>query len=429
MVGVVAGLPALRLRGPYLLLATLGVYFISQLVWKEFLVHNFGFGGMQVPRPQLPTWTAGLPLIGTDTGQGMVIDSNLRWYLLLLPICGVIMLFLSNLARSRVGRSFAAVRERDVSAALLGINVARTKLVAFAVSSAVVSIAGALSSYFLGARGEDSFPIQITLNFAIMIVVGGFSSIQGAIFGALFFVAMPELTSWARGELPILRDSDFLQKNAGAIDLLIFGALVVLVLVNKPDGLAGIWRDVKGWVRAMAVHDLSAVTASSPTAEGGLEIRGVEVPTATSSPSAVCRCTFPRGFVSVLGANGAGKTTLVRAITGLLPLHRGRIVAGTITLDGRHLETLSSRERVRAGSPRCPRDASCSPTSPWRRTCCAGGHAWRPAAIQRGHRPDLRAVPRLAERRKQTAGYLSGGEQQMVAVGRGPDGQADVPGV
>ena len=247
VVGVVAGLPALRLRGPYLLLATLGVYFISQLVWKEFLVHNFGFGGMQVPRPQLPTWTAGLPLIGTETGQGMVIDSNLRWYLLLLPICGVIMLFLSNLTRSRVGRSFAAVRERDVSAALLGINVARTKLVAFAVSSAVVSIAGALSSYFLGARGEDSFPIQITLNYAIMIVVGGFSSIQGAIFGALFFVAMPELTSWARGELPILRDSDFLQKNAGAIDLLIFGALVVLVLVNKPDGLAGIWRDVKGW--------------------------------------------------------------------------------------------------------------------------------------------------------------------------------------
>ena len=246
-----------------------------------------------------------------------------------------------------MGRSFAAVRERDASAALLGINVARTKLVAFAVSSAVVSVAGALSSYFLGARGEDSFPIQITLNYAIMIVVGGFSSIQGAIFGALFFVAMPELTSWACGELPILRDSDFLQKNAGAIDLLIFGALVVLVLVNKPDGIAGIWRDVKGWFRAMAVHDLSAVAPSSPTSEGGLEIRGVEVSYGNVvALRGVSVHLPPRGFVSVLGANGAGKTTLVRAITGLLPLHRGRIVAGTITLDGRHLETLSSRERV-----------------------------------------------------------------------------------
>jgi branched-chain amino acid transport system permease protein len=247
VVGVVAGLPALRLRGPYLLLATLGVYFVSQLAWKEFLVHNFGFVGMQVPRPQLPSWTAGLPLIGTDTGEGMVINSNLRWYWLLLPICGLTMLFLSNLTRSRVGRSFAAVRERDVSASLLGVNVAMTKLLAFAVSSAVVAMAGALSSYFLGARGEDSFPIQVTLNYAIMIVVGGFSSIQGAIFGALFFHVMPELTSWARAEAPGLRDVDYLQRHAGELDLLIFGALVVLVLTTKPDGLAGLWRDLKGW--------------------------------------------------------------------------------------------------------------------------------------------------------------------------------------
>jgi branched-chain amino acid transport system permease protein len=247
VVGVAAGLPALRLRGPYLLLATLGVYFISQLAWKEFLVANFGFVGMQVPRPQLPAWTAGLPLIGTDTGQGMVINSNLRWYFVLLPICGLTMLFLSNLTRSRVGRSFAAVRERDVSASLLGINVAHTKLLAFAVSSAVVAMAGGLSSYFLGARGEDSFPIQVTLNYAIMIVVGGFSSIQGAIFGALFFHAMPEVTSWLRSEAPVLRDVEFLQDHAGEIDLLIFGFLVVIVLMTKPDGLAGLWRDVKGW--------------------------------------------------------------------------------------------------------------------------------------------------------------------------------------
>lgn len=247
VVGVVTGLPALRLRGPYLLLATLGVFFISQLAWKEFLVANFGFVGMQVPRPQLPAWTAGLPLIGSDTGEGLVISSNLNWYVLLLPLCGMTMLFLSNLTRSRVGRSFAAVRERDVSASLLGINVARTKLLAFAVSSAVVTMSGALSSYFLGARGEDSFPIQVTLNFAIMIVVGGFSRIQGAIFGALFFHAMPELTKWLRGEAPVIRDVDYLQDHAGEIDLLIFGALVVLVLMTKPDGLAGLWRDIKGW--------------------------------------------------------------------------------------------------------------------------------------------------------------------------------------
>ena len=127
----------------------------------------------------------------------------------------------------------------------------------------------------------------------------------------------------------------------------------------------------------------------------------------------------PRGFVSVLGANGAGKTTLVRAITGLLPLHRGRIVAGTITLDGRHLETLSSRERVRAGVAAGARgtQAVCPPHRGGE-PVVRGGHAWRPAAIHEDIGRIYELFPRLAERRKQTAGYLSGGEQQMVAVGR-----------
>lgn len=248
-IGVVVGLPALRLKGPYLLLATLGVYFIALLMWKKFLVNQFGFVGMQVPRPQLPSWTADLPIIGTDTGEGMVISTNLAWYVILLPICGLTMLFLSNLTRSREGRAFAAVRERDVSASLIGINVSRSKLLAFAVSSAVVTMSGALSSYYLGARGEDSFPIQLTLNFAIMIVVGGFSSIQGAIFGALFFHALPELTKWLRAEAPVFSDIDYLQDHAGEIDLLIFGLLVVIVLMTKPDGLSGLWQDIKKWVQ------------------------------------------------------------------------------------------------------------------------------------------------------------------------------------
>ncbi len=122
----------------------------------------------------------------------------------------------------------------------------------------------------------------------------------------------------------------------------------------------------------------------------------------------------------MLGANGAGKTTLVRAITGLLPLHRGRIVAGTITLDGRHLETLSSRERVHAGVAQVPERKHQAVRPPHR-----GGEPVVRAAT-RGDRAGIREdvgriyelFPRLAERRKQTAGYLSGGEQQMVAVGR-----------
>ena len=170
----------------------------------------------------------------------------------------------------------------------------------------------------------------------------------------------------------------------------------------------------------MAVHDLSAVAASSPTSEGGLEIRGVEVSYGNVvALRGVSVHLPPRGFVSVLGANGAGKTTLVRAITGLLPLHRGRIVAGTITLDGRHLETLSSRERVRAGVAQVPegRKLFAHLTVEENLLCGAATRGDR-AAIHEDIGRIYELFPRLAERRKQTAGYLSGGEQQMVAVGR-----------
>ena len=247
LIGVVVGIPALRLRGPYLLLATMGVYFIALLAWKKFLLAEFGFMGMQVPAPQLPAWTADLPWIGTDTGEGLLIRTNLSWYFVLLPMCVIPIILLSNLTRSREGRAFAAVRVRDVSASLIGINVARTKLLAFGVSSAVVSMSGALSCYYLGARGEDSFPVQLTLNFAIMIVVGGFASIQGAVFGTIFYYVLPELTRWLRSEAPIIRDVDYLQDHAGEIDLLIFGLLVVFVLMTRPDGLSGLWGDIKGW--------------------------------------------------------------------------------------------------------------------------------------------------------------------------------------
>ena len=80
-----------------------------------------------------------------------------------------------------------------------------------------------------------------------MIVVGGFASIQGAVFGTIFYYVLPELTRWLRSEAPIIRDVDYLQDHAGEIDLLIFGLLVVFVLMTRPDGLSGLWGDIKGW--------------------------------------------------------------------------------------------------------------------------------------------------------------------------------------
>ncbi len=246
IVGIVVGLPALRLKHLYLLLATFGVHFVMMLIWREYLQRNFGYVGIRFDNPTIPTWLHWLPFIDPDENGEFLIVGNFRWYWVLMPITVGIILFMVNVIRTREGRAFAAVRDRDVSAALLGINVARSKLWAFAVSSAIVSLSGVLGSYYLGARGEDSFGIPLILNYAIIIVVGGFSTIQGAVFGSVFFWVLPEWFKWAREEVWLIRDIEFLSRYASEIDLAIKGVLVVAILVFKPDGLAGFWKDAKG---------------------------------------------------------------------------------------------------------------------------------------------------------------------------------------
>ena len=245
VVGVIVGLPALRLKHLYLLLATLGVHFVMLLIWREYLQRNFGFVGIRFEDPSIPSWLHWLPFIDPDENGEFIINSNFRWYWVIMPITVATLLFMVNVVRTREGRAFAAVRERDVSASLLGVNVARSKLLAFAVSSAVVSMSGALGSYYLGARGEDSFNLDLVLDYAVIIVVGGFSSIQGAIFGSIFFWALPEWFKWAREEVWIIRDIEFLSDHASEVDLAIRGFLTVIILVYKPLGLAGLWADTK----------------------------------------------------------------------------------------------------------------------------------------------------------------------------------------
>ena len=245
VVGFVVGLPALRLRGLYLLLATLGVHFVMLLVWREYLIRNFGFVGIRFDDPTIPSWLHWLPFINPDDNGEFLIDSQFRWYWILMPYTVASLMFMVNIVRTREGRAFAAVRERDVSASLLGVNVARSKLLAFAVSSAVVSMSGAIGSYYLGARGEDSFTINLVLNYAVIIVVGGFMSIQGAVFGSVFFWALPEWFKWAREELWLVKDIDFLSDHPSEIDIAIKGFLVVIILVYKPEGLTGVWHDIR----------------------------------------------------------------------------------------------------------------------------------------------------------------------------------------
>lgn len=244
LVGVIVGLPALRFRGIYLLIATFGVHFFFLLAYNKFQVAFFGFNAIRFSSPTLPGW---IPFLPANEDGLFVIQGNFRWYWFLLIAATASVWFMSNLVRSREGRAFRAIAQHDVSASLIGINVTKSKLLAFAVSSAFVAMAGALGAYYLGARGEDSFPFTVVLNFAIMIIVGGYATMKGAVMGAFFFYLAPVFFEWGSSQLPGLRSIAFLQRYESETNLAIFGFLIIFVLILRPSGLAGLWDSIKGY--------------------------------------------------------------------------------------------------------------------------------------------------------------------------------------
>lgn len=248
IIGAIVGLPALRFRGLYLLIATFGVHFFFFLAYKKFQTTFFGFNAIRFDPPQVPAWLHWLPFISPDEDGIFEITGNFRWYWVLLPLAAVSILFMYNVIRTREGRSFMAIKEHDVSASLIGINVTRAKLLAFSVSSAFVSLTGVLGAYYIGARGEDSFPFQVVLFYAIMIIVGGFSTMQGAVFGAFFFYMAPVFFDWVRSEVPGISSISILQRYANETNLAIFGILIIIVLVSRPTGLSGIWQSIRQYI-------------------------------------------------------------------------------------------------------------------------------------------------------------------------------------
>lgn len=244
LIGALVALPALRFRGLYLLIATFGVHFFFLFGYRAFQVRFFGFSGIRFDAPALPGW---IPFLPEDPDGTFAIFGNFRWYWVLLIAATLSVLFMSNVLRTREGRAFRAVGEHDVAASLIGINVTKSKLLAFSISSAFVSLSGALSSYYLGARGEDSFPFAVVLNFAIMIIVGGHASMTGATLGAFFFYLAPPFFQWGTVHTPVLRDIAVLQRYESEVHLAIFGLLIIIVLVLRPSGLAGVWISTKGY--------------------------------------------------------------------------------------------------------------------------------------------------------------------------------------
>jgi branched-chain amino acid transport system permease protein len=232
VIGTVVGLPSLRVRGLYLLLSTLALHFITLYVFLEYQLDNFGPAGIPFDPPEIGPFT---------------IDTDVKWYFMLLVFVVVTLLVSKNLLRTREGRAFVAIRDHDIAAGSLGVNVAAVKLKAFAYSSFIVSVAGALFAYNLGTATREIYTLNFVIEFYAMIIIGGMASLLGAVLGALLWQLLPGILDTISletgGSTPVI--GDLVEKYQAQTVSLVLGTLILLILIFKPEGLTGIWQAVK----------------------------------------------------------------------------------------------------------------------------------------------------------------------------------------
>jgi branched-chain amino acid transport system permease protein len=260
VVGFLIGLPALRLRGNYLVIVTLGLVFVALYVWKKWTTFTGGNEGSPMPIKadfSLGFWSIDFlkpTVLGKELGakQGLMY---LAWGFVIVTA-----LLVKNIVRTRPGRALQAVRDRDVAAEVVGVSLFRYKIGAFVISSAIAAFAGVLYGLYLGylTPDETTLGLVLSIQFLAVIVVGGIGTIYGSILGALVIGALPEFIKLVvpdNWKLPILgwpivtNDPAAAGFSKGALSTIIYALLIIGFLVFEPRGLAGIWRRIQAYFR------------------------------------------------------------------------------------------------------------------------------------------------------------------------------------
>ncbi len=235
-IGAIVGIPSLRIKGLYLAIATLA----GQLIIEWTINHvPWISGGVQasieVPRPTL-------------FGMQLRTQAQLYWFLLFFAVLAIVGAL--NLVRSRIGRAFVAIRDHDIAAEIIGINIFRYKLAAFAISSFYAGVTGVLYTYYLGIANYEQFTIITSIDYLAMIIIGGLGSILGSILGAIFVTLLPIairlfMESWGA----VLFAGADINNLIPNLRLIGFGGLIILFLVLEPEGLNRLWRNVRNYFR------------------------------------------------------------------------------------------------------------------------------------------------------------------------------------
>ena len=228
-VGILFGIPSLRIKGLYLAVATLAAQFFTDWAFLriKWFTNNAASGSVSVP--------------GLDV-FGLPIATPVQKYLFCLAFVAVFALLAKNLVRAHIGRQWMAMRDMDVAAAVIGIRPVYAKLSAFAVSSFIIGVAGGLWGFvYLGSWEPSAFSIDRSFQLLFMIIIGGLGSIMGSFFGAAFIVVLPIALDTVLPDVGSLFGVAVSTATVSHVVLMIYGALIVFFLIVEPHGLARLW--------------------------------------------------------------------------------------------------------------------------------------------------------------------------------------------
>jgi branched-chain amino acid transport system permease protein len=237
LVGVLFGLPSLRIRGFYLAVATLAAqFFILWFLTKVGWITNYSSSGV-ITAQQIVI-------------LGYVFTTPAAKYVLVLLIVSIMALAAKNMARSNVGRSWMAVRDMDVAAEVIGIRLMHAKLLAFAVSSFYCGVAGALFAYaYLGTVEPEAFSLDLSFRVLFMVIIGGVGTVLGSFLGAAFVTLLPVLLSITVRYLDSNLGLHIPESTISNLELMVFGGFIIFFLIVEPHGLARLWQIAKEKLR------------------------------------------------------------------------------------------------------------------------------------------------------------------------------------
>ena len=232
-VGMIVGLPALRVKGIYLAIATLAFGFIVEEVFARWERVTGGNAGIHLKAPDVFGW---------------VLDTDVSFYFACLVVTVLATLGILNLLRSSTGRAFVAIRDSEVSAQSMGIHLARYKTLSFAISAALAGVGGALYAHKLKFISPDQFTVLQSIDLVLMIVIGGVGSVHGAFLGAIFLITMPQVIALGKDFLPSAVG------QAPGLQGLVYGLVLVAFVLFEPHGLYGRWLKLRTYLQVFPFY-------------------------------------------------------------------------------------------------------------------------------------------------------------------------------